>query len=154
MTDRLKRPEGRPRTSPAEVARFFRRYGWSFERIDDDTFRTGFRGKNAAFVALVRVTPHWVVFTVNPLLRATGASFGLATLRVLAAANQQANLAKFGLDEDGDAFINVELPTENFTFEHFSAALGALAHFADAFVVPLLQAQAIDEMNGRITMVH
>lgn len=146
MTERSK-PEPRARTNAAEVARFFRRYGWSFERIEDDTFRTGFRGKNAAFVALVRVTAHWVVFTVNPLLRAPDAGFGPATLKALAVANQQANLAKLGIDDDGDAFINVELPTESFEFSHFVAAVGALAHFADTFVVPLLQAKAIDDRN-------
>jgi hypothetical protein len=141
------KPEPAQKTSAAELARFFRRYGWSFERFEDDTFRTGFRGKNAAFVALVRVTSHWVVFTVNPLLRAPEGGFGPATLRTLAVANQQANLAKLGIDDDGDAFINVELPTEGFTFQHFVAALGALAHFADLFVVPLLQAKAIDERS-------
>ncbi len=135
------------RTSAAEVARFFRRYGWSFERLEEDTFRTGFRGKNAAFVALVRVTPHWVVFTVNPLLRCPEDGFGVATLRALAIANQQANLAKLGIDDDGDAFINVELPSEGFAFSHFVAALGALAHFADTFIVMLLQAKAIDDRN-------
>ena len=140
--------ERRARTDAAEIARFFRRYGWSFERLDDDTFRTGFRGKNAAFVALVRVTPHWVVFTVNPLVRAPKAGFGGAMLRALALANQQANLAKLGLDEDGDAFINVELPSEGFGFSHFVAALGALTHFADTLVVPLLQAQTIDDLNS------
>lgn len=154
MTDQLKPPETRTRASAAEVARFFRRYGWSFERIEDDTFRTGFRGKSAAFVALVRVTPHWVVFTVNPLLRAPPAGFGAATLRALAAANQQANLAKLGLDDDGDAFINVEMPTEGFGFAQFSAALGALSHFADAFTVPLLQAQVIDARNGSIVTIN
>src|SRR5688500_4824330 len=131
------------KTSSAEIARFFRRYGWSFERLEADTFRTGFRGKNAAFIALVRVTPHWVVFTINPLLRAPEGGFGAATLRALATANQQANLAKLGIDDDGDAFINVELPAEGFGFSHFTAALGSLAHFADAFVVPLLQARVI-----------
>jgi hypothetical protein len=135
------------RTSSAEIARFFRRYGWSFEKLEEDTFRTGFRGKNAAFVALVRVTAHWVVFTVNPLMRGPEAGFGAATLKALAVANQQANLAKLGIDDDGDAFINVELPAEGFAFSHFVAALGALAHFADSFVVPLLQAKAIDDRN-------
>ena len=138
----------RPRTDAAEVARFFRRYGWAFETLDEDTFRTGFRGKNAAFVALVRVTSHWVVFTVNPLVRGPTDGFGEATLRALAMANQQANLAKLGIDDDGDAFINVELPSEGFEFSHFVAALGALSHFADALVVPLLQAQAVDGLNA------
>ena len=135
------------RTTPAEIARFFRRYGWSFERLEGDTFRTGFRGKSAAFVALVRVTRHWVVFTVNPLLKGPERGFGAATLRARALANQHANLAKLGIDDDGDAFINVELPAEGFEFAHFVAAIGALAHFADTLVVPLLQAQIVDERN-------
>ncbi len=143
--------DDRPRaskTSAAEIARYFRRYGWSFERIEEDTFRTGFAGKNASFVALVRVTAHWVVFTVNPLLRVPHGGFGKATLRALAVANQQANLAKLGIDEDGDAFINVELPADGFVFSHFAAALASLAHFADTLVVPLLQAKAVDERNA------
>jgi hypothetical protein len=143
----VQKSEARTRTNPAELARFFRRYGWSFEKLEEDTFRTGFRGKNAAFVALVRVTPHWVVFTVNPLLRCPEGGFGHATLRALATANQQANLAKLGIDDDGDAFINVELPTEGFAFSHFVAAINTLAFFADSFVVPLLQAKAIDDRN-------
>ena len=135
------------KTSAAEIARYFRRYGWSFEQLETDTFRTGFRGHHAAFVALVRVTPHWVVFTINPLLRAPEGGFGKAALRALAVANQQANLAKLGIDDDGDAFINVEMPVEGFAFSHFTASLASLAHFADTFVVPLLQAKAIDERN-------
>jgi len=134
-------------TSPAEIARFFRRYGWSFDSIDDDTFRTSFRGKNAAFVALVRVTEHWVVFTINPFVKAPDAGFGAVALKLLAVANQQASLVKLGLDDDGDAFINVELPTESFIYEHFAAALTALTHAADGLLVPILQATVVDDRN-------
>jgi hypothetical protein len=134
-------------TSPAEIARFFRRYGWTFDTIEDDTFRTSFRGKNAAFVALVRVTEHWVVFTINPFVKGPDAGFGVVALKMLAIANQQASLVKLGLDDDGDAFINVELPTEHFTYEHFASALTALTHAADGLLVPILQATVVDERN-------
>lgn len=134
-------------TSPAEIARFFRRYGWTFDQLDDDTFRTSFRGKNAAFVALVRVTEHWVVFTINPFVKGPDAGFGPVALKLLAIANQQASLVKLGLDDDGDAFINVELPTEDFAYGQFSAALTALTHAADALLVPILQAVVVDDRN-------
>ena len=78
-------------TSPAEVARFFRRYGWTFDQIDDDTFRTSFRGKNAAFVALVRVTEHWVVFTINPFVKVPDDGFGPVALKLLARKKRQKN---------------------------------------------------------------
>jgi hypothetical protein len=134
-------------TSAAEVARFFRRYGWTFERLDEDTFRTGFRGKNAAFVALVRVTEHWVVLTINPFVKSPPAGFGPVALKLLAAANQQQPLIKIGLDDDGDAFINVELPAEDFGFPQFSAALDALTHGADQLILTILQAVTIDDRN-------
>ncbi len=133
-----------PATS-SDLASFFKKYGWSFERLDDVTFRTGFRGKNAAFVALARVTEHWVVVTINPLVKAPVDGWGPTALFALAAANQHANLVKLGLDDDGDAFITVELPSEGFGYTHFQSAIGALSHFADQLVVPLLQAVAIDE---------
>ncbi|MBM4283521.1 MAG: hypothetical protein FJ137_23195 [Deltaproteobacteria bacterium] len=131
----------------AEVARFFRRYGWRFDMLDDETFRTIFRGRVAAFVALVRVTEHWVVLTVNPFVRPPGAGFGAVALRLLASANHQENIVKLGLDDDDDVFVNVELPTEELGYEEFSAALTALSHSADRLIVPLLQAMAIDERN-------
>jgi hypothetical protein len=134
--------------SADDLKGWFGRYGWSYEAIDDITFRTGFRGKNASFVALVRITDFWVVFSINPLVKAPTAGFGEAGLRALAMANHQANLAKFGVDDEGDAFINVELPTEGFTWAHFQAAIGALAEFADGLIVPLLQARAIDERQA------
>lgn len=138
---------GSTTTSPAEVARFFRRYGWTFNQLDDDTFRTSFRGKNAAFVALVRVTEHWVVFTINPFVKGPDSGFGAVALKLLAVANQQASLVKLGLDDDGDAFINVELPTEGFEYSQFSAALTALTHAADGLLVPILQAVVVDDRN-------
>lgn len=134
-------------TSPAEIARFFHRYGWSFDDLDDATFRTSFRGKNAAFIALVRVTEHWVVFTINPFIKAPDTGLGPVALKLLAMANTQGAMVKLGLDDDGDAFINVELPTEDFHYEQFASALTALSHAADGLVVPLLQATVIDERN-------
>jgi hypothetical protein len=132
----------------AEIARFFRRYGWAFDHLDDETFRTSFRGKNAAFVVLVRVTEHWVVFTVNPFVKTPDAGFGPVALRLLATANHHESIVKLGIDDDDDAFVNVELPVEGLNYEVFAAALTSLSHAADRLIVPLLQAVVIDDRNS------
>ncbi|MCP4501836.1 MAG: hypothetical protein GY822_17900 [Deltaproteobacteria bacterium] len=129
-----------------DLVEFFERYGWNFEKRDACTFRTGFRGKNDAFSIMVRVTRHWVVFTINPLLDSER-SFGPATLCALAQANHQSNLVKFGIDPDGDAFLTVEMPVEGFEYSHFQDALSAISHTADHLVVPFLQAQTVDRMQ-------
>ena len=133
--------------SSDDLETYFERYGWSSEKLDDITFRTGFRGKNFVFTALVRLTEHWVVFTINPYMRPPENGWGPSSLSVLAAANHQINLAKFGIDQDDDVFLTVELPTEGFEYEHFTEAMTALTHVADAFVLSLLQARAIDRTS-------
>ncbi|PJF43674.1 MAG: hypothetical protein CUN55_07850, partial [Phototrophicales bacterium] len=45
--------------------------------------------------------------------------------------NLDMNMAKFGLDSDGDIFLAVELPTENFTYSHFADALNGISHHAE-----------------------
>lgn len=128
-----------------DIERYFERYGWSCDVIDEDTVRTGFRGKNGSFTALVRVTEHWVVFTINPYLRPPEGGWGRASLTALAATNHAIHMAKVGLDKDDDAFLTVELPSESFSYGYFEEAIGALANAADGFIVPLLQARVIDE---------
>ena len=140
--------DGSPQAHVAEVARYFRRYGWAFDRLDDETFRTSFRGKNAAFIALVRMTEHWVVLTVNPFVRSPDGGLGPVALRFLATANFQESIVKLGLDDDDDVFINVELPVEGFSYELFAAALTSLSHAADRLIVLLLQAMVIDDRNA------
>jgi hypothetical protein len=147
MTDTPDTPATDVRADSSMIERCFQQYGWSFDRISDDTFRTGFRGKHAAFVALVRVTEHWVVFTINPYVKAPHNGFGVVALKLLASGNQQGNLIKLGIDDDGDAFMNVELPSEAFTYPQFQAAMTALAHFADTMLLQILQAVVVDERD-------
>lgn len=135
-------------TSRERLEQYFTRYGWSFDALDERTLRTGFRGKNSNFTALVRTTGHWVIFSINPFLRPPATGWGGVTLQAMASANLSAHLVKFGLDSDDDAFLTVELPSEGFSYSQFEEAMGALSNAADNFLVPLLQAQAVDERNG------
>lgn len=125
----------------------FEQFGWGYERLDDNTFRTGVGGDNGAFVVLLRVTRHWVVATINPFVARPEEGWGPTALRVMAAANHAINLAKLGLDPDDDAFLTVELPVEGFNQSHLYDALAALSHYADQLVLPILQAVRIDQLN-------
>ena len=134
-------------TPTVDIPLFFERYGWKFETVGPLTYRTGFRGNHDAFPVLVRVTQHWVVFTINPLLRGDN-GMGATTLLTLAQSNHVSNFVKFGLDPEGDVFLTVELPVDGFTYVQFSDALRAISHTADQFSVSLLQAQAIDRAQS------
>lgn len=141
-------PDPQPsRVSSGDIERWFDRYGWSFSSIDKRTFRTGFRGSSASFHILIGLTRHWIVFTINPLVDRPECGWGPMAMKTLCTANQEVNLAKLGLDSDGDAFISVELPCEGFRYSHFSDALSAVSHTADRVILPLLQARTIDALG-------
>ena len=137
-------------TCVAQIAGYFEKFGWQYEQADDVTFRAGVSGRHDVFTVLVRVTTHWVIFTINPLMRPDPGGFGPATLRALATANHRINMAKIGIDPDGDAFINAELPIENFCYSQFADAISAVAHYADQLILPLLQARRVDAINAQM----
>ena len=113
---------------------FFERYGWRFERRSSGLFRTGFQGDTGQYEIWVRVTEPWVYFTINPFVdRTEDREHGDEVLLLLLRLNHELNMAKFGLDKDGDVALSVEIPTEGFHYSHFADALTALSHYADAY---------------------
>jgi hypothetical protein len=133
-------------TSSAEdITSYFEAYGWDFERREDAVFRTGFVGETGHYDIWLRITEAWVYFTINPYVdRREGKRHGSGTLTELLKANHELNLAKFGVDEDGDVLLAVELPTDGFCYAHFADALTALSHYADDYRPRFNQAMDAD----------
>ncbi len=120
--------------TPEQIDAFFERYGWSYERAEDveNVWHTDFGDEQLDFQIYVQVSDEWVIFTVYPFtVRPEGAARTRVAER-LATLNDEITLAKTGIDEDGDTFLTVELPAEDFTFSHFRAALDALVEAAPA----------------------
>ncbi|MBZ0310089.1 MAG: YbjN domain-containing protein [Anaerolineae bacterium] len=114
-----------------KIEEYFQQYGWSYSRDSDNTWITGVRTSVSSFRIFVRMTQHWVFFVVNPLVVAPPRKkdrlrFYYHALRC----NFDMNFAKLGLDADGDLFMAIEVPTENFVYSHFADALDGLSHHA------------------------
>ena len=118
--------------SPETIEEYFERYEWSYNRTGDNTWVTGVRTQVASFRIFIRTTDNWIYFVINPYV-VSPPDIG-ARMRVyftILRYNLDMNMAKFGLDNDGDIFLAVELPTENFEFSHFADALNGLSHYAE-----------------------
>lgn len=118
--------------SPDQIEEYFSRYSWSYTRSSEDTWITGVRTSVSSFRIFVRISEHWVYFVINPFVVAPPEQearlrFYYHVLRM----NLDMNMAKFGLDSDGDLFLAVELPTENFVYSHFADALNGISHHAE-----------------------
>jgi len=107
--------------------------GWPCDRINDDTWRSRFKTKKAAFPFFVRVDPKgWVNFAVVPFLRSPEeVSAADALYKRLLELNHSLLMAKFSIDDDLDVVLSVEYPTGELDESEFRDALNALAFYAD-----------------------
>ncbi|MDY7040868.1 MAG: YbjN domain-containing protein [Chloroflexota bacterium] len=125
--------------TPETIEQYFDKYEWSYQRVSDNTFRTGFRGDVSSFVIYVRLTNNWTYFTIVPFVVAPKEAECVGKLyKHLLRLNHEINLAKFGVDSDGDIALSVELPREKLDYNEFSDALGALSYYADETYLEVL----------------
>jgi hypothetical protein len=118
--------------TPETIEEYFSRYEWSYTRSSENTWITGVRTSVSSFRIFIRLSEHWIYFVINPFVVAPPdpqdrLRFYYHVLRL----NLDMNMAKFGLDSDGDLFLAVELPTENFGYSHFADALNGISHHAE-----------------------
>jgi hypothetical protein len=119
--------------TPDQIDAFFERYGWDYERAEDaeNVWHTDFGDERLDFHIYVQLSEDWVLFTVYPFtVRPDSDPARARVAERLATLNNEITLAKTGIDEDGDTFLTVELPAEDFAFSHFRAALDALVEAA------------------------
>lgn len=121
--------------TPARIHEFFATYGWQYEFDQETTaWHTGFRGDISNFNIFVHLTENWIYFSITPFVNAPTHPGCIAKLhQYLLRLNHLINLAKFGIDAEGDVVLTVELPTENLVYSEFADGLNALSFYADDF---------------------
>ena len=115
------------------IESYFEQYGWTYERLDDEHFLTGFSSDVIdTFAIYITLTPNWVYFAIAPFVEAPkDPECERRLYGHLLRLCQQINMAKFSVDSEGDVILTVELPRENLDYSEFSDALGALSYYAD-----------------------
>ncbi len=114
-----------------DIDRFFQQYGWTATRTGEGRWRTTFTGDLAIFTVNLHLTADWLIFTID--LSSYGWSGSPDQASRLLAANAQMLMAKFAIGPHSRLLLQIEMPTEAFTYSHFADCLGALAHYADVF---------------------
>ncbi len=116
--------------------------GLPCDRINNDTWRSCFRGKASYFPFYVRVDQQgrFVTFAVVPYLRSPEPAAKAEVLYArLLELNQQVMMAKFSIDDDLDVVLTVEYPTDDIDASEFRDALDVLSFYADRHFAELAE---------------
>ena len=124
--------------SDKTLEEFLTRDDWPYERLDTNTWRSGFRGENSNFRFFIRLTENWVFFTIVPFVPTKRMQSDPKLYKRLLELNREINLAKFALDDDSDVVLTVEMPSEGIGFAEFKDALDALSFYADRYYLEIL----------------
>jgi hypothetical protein len=99
--------------------------GWKAQPHGERTWRCAHDTPEGDLQVFVRLTDNWVIASVVPFLQTRGGnSFELC--RWLLRQNRDMFQAKFGIDDDGDVVLTVEVPTESLDFSELRAAFESL----------------------------
>lgn len=124
--------------SDKTIEEFLTRDDWPYERLDTNTWRSGFRGESSNFRFFIRLTENWIFFTIVPFVPSKRSYNEAKLYKRLLELNREINLAKFALDDDSDVVLTVELPAEGVGFSEFKDALDALSFYADRYYLEIL----------------
>lgn len=105
--------------------------GWDHEVVDTTTLRI-FRSEDDVPNFFLRLTDHWVLLAITPVLGPEDHVPKDLSRRLLAV-NRDLRLAKFGYDDDGDVSLTAELPTEALQTSELRDALDRMARYVEHY---------------------
>ena len=111
----------------AALGRHLDTLGWVAVPHGERTWRCVHDTPEGDLDVFVRLTENWVIGSIVPFLQTRGGnSFELT--RWLLRQNRDMFQAKFGIDDDGDVVLTVEVPTESLDFSELRSAFESLVH--------------------------
>ena len=113
-------------------------HGWAYNRLDETTIASGFRGEVTTFQFFIKIAADWVYFVLVPFVGKPRVKCRERLFEHLLRLNYEMNLVKAGLDEDGDVSLTVEVPSDALDIRRFSDALDGLSYYADTHYLDTL----------------
>ncbi len=125
------------------VGEWLTRYGWNFEKVDDQLWMTGWQGDTKSFPLTVRINSTWVHFEV-PHLVDFEVDFNIwpELSKKILELNNEVQMLKLSLDEEAKISLSGQIYCKNLDFHMFSETLGVIGYYADE-----LFSMLIDEAN-------
>jgi hypothetical protein len=114
-----------------QIALCMEKDGWAVDRLGATSARTMFRCGDSTLPVFVWTEDAFAVFAIVPFVRIERDVDACDELfDLLLTLNKKINLARFGVDPDGDVALSVEWRRENLDPSEVRDALDVLAYYA------------------------
>lgn len=114
----------------ADLEAWLKADGWPLERLDANTWRTGFAADGTSYRLFVKTTANWLVLTIVPFVQLPeDDAQSLATFRRMLELNREITLAKLAVN-GRDVILTVELTLAGIDWPHLKDGVDAITYYA------------------------
>jgi hypothetical protein len=115
-----------------KIDNYLQKLNWKFERINETTIVSGFKGKDAPFTFFIFDSDEWVIFLTYPnLIPIPEEKKGEISI-ILTKFNFDTPFVKFSMDDKGNVIIAVELHESSINEISVEVALDSLCSNAES----------------------
>ena len=116
--------------SQEQLESFLQNYGWSFKKVKERVWLTGWQGQSTSFPLKISLCDTWLSFEIEQL---TGIEIDLESWPeislFLLQLNHHCRMVKVSIGEAGGVCLVLEIFTSRIDYGDFSDALGVLGYF-------------------------
>jgi hypothetical protein len=130
-----------------DITEFLRQLAWNFEPISRRMLKAHYQGEFGPCEVMIHINSSEICLVIDPVLERSNPAWGKSVIRLVNAMSEEIKHIDLGLDGQGDLFVKVSLPTAHINLERFHCLLLGLCQVAENIVVPILQANAFDNLQ-------
>ena len=125
-------------------------YGWTFEALGPNVWRTGFRGEQRLFPLHIRLSQTCISFEVEPLVDLKlDASRWTMVSRDLLELNAKLQLVKVAISDGGEVTLACQVLVAGFSADTLHRVLGIIGYYADEVAPEIYQRLAATPVDKR-----
>ncbi len=120
------------RLTPATLESYIEAYGWTFHKLGQACWLSGWQGDKRSYPLTISLTESWVLMEVRPyvaLPEENGVCGDLS--RYLLQLNHMSHMVKLAIDDNQGIVLSLQLFANHLPYEEFADALGVLGYYAE-----------------------
>ncbi len=130
-----------------EIREFLKQLDWPQDNLSSEIIRTFYQGDYGVSQVLIKIQEDDMCMLIDPLIDKNNKQWGESVINLISAMGQEIKHVDIGIDQDGDIFAKVNLTLSHINLERFQCLLLGLCQVAENILVPILQANAFDNLR-------
>lgn len=132
-----------------QLASFLTQLDWPAELYTKNCLKTHYKGDYGLSPVLIKAEDRIISLTVEPILEKNEKLWGDSVISLIKTMSREISHVEVGISDKGELFAKVHIPIEHLNLERFQCLLIGVCQVAENIMIPIMQANAFDNLNAQ-----